>query len=88
MRDLFVDEVANLMVINCLNQDFQDFRIYRMRDLFVDEVANLMVINCLNQDFQDFRIYRMRDLFVDEVANNRTYASVTLRICFRVRQTV
>jgi hypothetical protein len=30
---------------SCLNQDFQDFRIYRMRDLFADEVANLMVIN-------------------------------------------
>jgi hypothetical protein len=44
----------------CLNQDFQDFRIYRMR---------YPVVNCLNQDFQDFRIYRMRDLFVDEVAN-------------------
>ncbi|ALB41877.1 hypothetical protein AA650_16740 [Anabaena sp. WA102] len=56
-------------VINCLNQDLQDFRIYRMRDLFADEVANLTVINCLNQDFQDFRIYRMRDLFADEVAN-------------------
>ncbi len=40
-------------VINCLNQDFQDFRISRMRDLFADEVANLMVINCLNQDLQD-----------------------------------
>jgi len=24
MRDLFADEVANLMVINCLNQDLQD----------------------------------------------------------------
>ncbi|WP_205748562.1 hypothetical protein [Dolichospermum flos-aquae] len=45
MRDLFADEVANLTVINCLNQDFQDFRIYRMRDLFADEVANLTVIN-------------------------------------------
>ncbi|MDK2410636.1 hypothetical protein QHH03_15870, partial [Aphanizomenon sp. 202] len=50
---------------NCLNQDFQDFRIYRMRDLFADEAANLMVINCLNQDLQDFRIYRMKDSVVN-----------------------
>ena len=42
-----------LGIFNCLNQDFQDFRISRMRDLFADEVANLMVINCLNQDLQD-----------------------------------
>jgi hypothetical protein len=60
MRDLFADEVANLTVVNCLNQDFQDFRIYRMRDLFANEVVNLTVVNCLNQDLQDFRIYRMR----------------------------
>jgi hypothetical protein len=31
-------------VVNCLNQDFQDFRIYRMR---------YSVVNCLNQDLQD-----------------------------------
>jgi hypothetical protein len=60
MRDLFANEVVNLTVINCLNQDFQDFRIYRMRDLFANEVVNLTVVNCLNQDLQDFRIYRMR----------------------------
>ena len=40
-------------MVNCLNQDVQDFRIYRMRDLFADEVANLTVVNCLNQDLQD-----------------------------------
>ncbi|UUO16726.1 hypothetical protein [Dolichospermum heterosporum] len=36
MRDLFADEAANLMVINCLNQDLQDFRIYRMKDSVVN----------------------------------------------------
>ena len=58
---------------NCLNQDFQDFRIFRMatslidfeRDLLseffmdVNRFSAVQQRNGLNQDLQDFRIFRM-----------------------------
>ncbi|WP_152608889.1 hypothetical protein [Aphanizomenon flos-aquae] len=63
MMDLFVNDVANLTLINCLNQDFQDFRIYRMRYSVVNSSDR-----CGNLSESGFP--RFQDL-QDEVANLR-----------------
>jgi hypothetical protein len=49
MRDLFADEVANLTVVNCLNQDFQDFRTYRMRDSVIIAVPKSLYPRLLEE---------------------------------------
>ena len=44
-------------ILDCLNQDNQDLRIFRMVifGLFVDDESCV----CLNQDFEDYKINRM-----------------------------
>ena len=44
-------------ILDCLNQDNQDLRIFRMVifGFFVDDESCI----CLNQDFEDYKINRM-----------------------------
>ena len=47
---VFFHNIVMVFEFSCLNQDFGDFRIFRMR---------FLALSCLNQNLQNFRIFRI-----------------------------